>query len=268
MQEALRSRLRRAMICGLSESSRIAGAYKRALSQSGLEILLFHHTPPSAVRKLESFVTSHLEQQVGYAKAVRDLEFGHVPANLAITISFDDGFKSNLQAARLLSSLGISACFFISTGVIGASQAEVDRFFGWRQPEGVMNWDDVVQLIDLGHVVGSHSHFHTALSTMSRTEWHDQLGYSFELLSSRVGRIEHFAWPFGSLQSAPVKEVVQFCGEQGIIVASGVRGRNRPYRLASEGFLRRESIDPRWLTDEVRAFLSLSAALPFRRSRV
>lgn len=254
----LREGSRRLAISLGSKAYCAAGSYRRALEIGGIHIVLLHNTPPPALSRLEAFLVSNHQRLVGYDQAVKLLKSGNEPDRLAIAFSFDDGFSSNLDAARLLRAWDVSACFFVSTGVVGTGQQKVDQFFGSKQEEGVMGWGELSELAELGHAVGSHSHQHRRLSDLSQTQWEDQLALSFEILTQRFGAVNHFAWPFGSLSSAPAKDVVRFCEKRGINVASGVRGRNVGLRFAEEGYLRRDAIRPHNMPEETRFFFSRS----------
>jgi peptidoglycan/xylan/chitin deacetylase (PgdA/CDA1 family) len=180
-----------------------------------------------------------------YAKFVSFAEFNPTQnsrSDLALALTFDDGFKSNINIGRALADLGLSACFYVPTDVIGLSKCESDAFFGRPQAEGVMSWHDLEELTDMGHVVGSHCRQHIALKSLGREEAEDQVKGSLEVLKSRLGRADHFAWPFGSLNHVRVDEVISWCAQVGATPASGVRGANNPSRFTSEGYLRRDAI--------------------------
>lgn len=173
-----------------------------------------------------------------------------------ISLTFDDGFSSNLDAAEALARRGLSACFYVPTGVVGLeSQDEVDSFFGRRQAEGVMTWADLEHLVELGHVVGSHCvHHRPMVDAASNAEAADEIAESVATLRARLGACEHFAWPFGGLRHAPVADVVRWSREIGVIPASGVRGRNTDTSFSRSGYLLRDAVDLRWIGTDFEVF--------------
>jgi len=64
-----------------------------------------------------------------------------------IMITFDDGFKSNFSVAKeLLEKNGFRGIFFVSADLVGLP--------------GYMNWEDLKNLEENGHVIGSHTSTH------------------------------------------------------------------------------------------------------------
>jgi peptidoglycan/xylan/chitin deacetylase (PgdA/CDA1 family) len=236
----------------------VGGRHRRSLREPGAMVVLVHDTPPRSLASLERFVVRQRERIVDYAVAVNAANGSGSAGAGSIALSFDDGFLSNRGAAEMLASHGVSAAFFVPTGVIGAAPDEVDRFYRRPQREGVMGWADLDRLVELGHVVGSHSREHRPLAQMSLAEAEAQVCESVELLRRRLGRADHFAWPYGSLASAPVDQIVRWCGALGVTPASGVRGRNVAERFAREGYLRRDPVDPLHLARDLRVFMSRS----------
>ncbi len=171
-----------------------------------------------------------------------------------LALSFDDGFRSNLGAAEMLSERDLPGVFYVPTDVIGLDEGAADDFFGRAQTEGVMSWADLETIRTAGHEVGSHCKRHVPMSGLSKAQAEDQLKGSVELLRSRLGSTRHFAWPFGGLQHAPVGDVTMWAEQIGVIAASGVRGRNTPDRLHSSRFLRRDAVDLTWLATDLAVF--------------
>lgn len=253
----LRATARRAAVLGLRGRYRITGATSQSLRQPGVTVLLLHYTPEHLLTRLLRFIDRHRDQVVGFQHAMGLLKQDEIDRPL-FALTFDDGFKSNLAAARALADRRIGACFYVPTDVVGASQAEVDRFFRRPQPEGVMSWEDVEWLAASGHEVGSHCRQHIALSGLSLAAAENQVKGSVEVLRARLGAAHHFAWPFGSLTHAPVADVVRWCREVDVLAASGVRGRNTPDLMARRGYLSRDAVDLRWLRTDLEVFVARS----------
>jgi len=255
----LRATARRGALMGLRGRYRLTGVTTRALRQPGVTVLLLHYTPPDQLARLMGFVDEQREHLVGFREAMDLLERCEVDRPL-VTLTFDDGFRSNLAAARALSERGLDACFYVPTDVVGASQDETDRFFRRPQPEGVMTWTEVEGLVEAGHEVGSHCRQHVPLSGLSPAAAEDQVKGSVEVLRDRLGTARHFAWPFGGLQHAPVEDVIRWCAEAEVLPASGVRGRNTPTLMSRRGYLSRDAVDLTWVRTDFEVFVSRSFA--------
>lgn len=259
LRPSLRAAARRAALVSLRVGYRAAGLTRQAMAQPGVTVLLLHYTPAPLLTRLLRFVDGHRDQVVGFQEGMDLLSAGAVDRPL-LALTFDDGFRSNLDAARALTDRGIKACFYVPTGIVGAAQDEVDRFFRRPQPEGVMTWEDLEELRRDGHVVGSHCRQHVPLSQLPLSEAEDQVKGSVEELRGRLGMADHFAWPFGSLADAPVDRVVRWCAEMDVLAASGIRGRNTPELMDRRGYLSRDAVDLRWLATDLDVFTARSFA--------
>jgi peptidoglycan/xylan/chitin deacetylase (PgdA/CDA1 family) len=121
----------------------------------------------------------HLEQiaAVPFAPVrVTSLDLDSPGRHLLLT--FDDGGKSALYAADLLSRRGWAGHFFIVTGRIG------DRSF--------LSAADIRYLHSCGHIVGSHSHTHPNIFRElspgeMAMEWRTSSGLLSDLLGVRCG---------------------------------------------------------------------------------
>jgi peptidoglycan/xylan/chitin deacetylase (PgdA/CDA1 family) len=104
---------------------------------------------------------------------------------MRVALTFDDGYRSDLECAHVLRSLGYDALFFIATGCLGA--------------ESYLDRDGVVELQRLGMTIGSHSHNHVQLTSLDDAQAADDLRRSREVLEDIVQRpIEYFSFPGGA----------------------------------------------------------------------
>jgi len=120
--------------------------------------------------------------------------------NRYVLFTFDDGYKDNLQAAKVLKKYGYSGLFFISTAYLGGKLKGVE----------MLTHKDLLELRELGMFVGSHSHEHIKLSELSDLEIKAQIEKSIQVLS-KYQKIEDFAYPFGDY-SEDVIEVLKSAG--------------------------------------------------------
>lgn len=251
---AVRKTSRRGALLGLQAAFAASGAFRRADSRPGATLLLIHNTPKGELGRLLRFVDRRRADVVDFGTAISDVAAG--ASRPMISLTFDDGFISNLDAGRELAARGISACFYVPTGVIGLSRGEVNAFFRRPQQEGVMTWDDIEELKSLGHVIGSHCRQHLPLSEMPIAEAEDQIKQSVTTLRDRLGECRDFAWPFGGLRHAPIEQVVKWCSEVDVCPASGVRGRNTRTTLSRLHYLHRDPVELRWIATDYAAFVT------------
>lgn len=92
-----------------------------------------------------------------------------------VTFTFDDGGVSFItKAAPILEKYGRKGVFFISTKFIGT-------------PE-FLTLEQVKELADRGHIIGSHSHTHPEIFTqLKKDEIRDEWKKSFDILSGILG---------------------------------------------------------------------------------
>jgi len=118
------------------------------------------------------------------------------PPPRTVAITFDDCYRDNLDAARILAEHRLPATFFVPTAYVGT-----DHAFPWDShlpslPN--LTWDDVREMADLGFEIGSHTVSHPDMGRVSRAEARRELVESRETLQKQLGRpVRWFAYPFG-----------------------------------------------------------------------
>jgi len=126
------------------------------------------------------------------------LAHGDAAHHPTLVITFDDGYADNAEvAAPILDALGLSATFFVTTGVMGSEH----RFF-WDQALAatppLMNWNQVRELHAAGFGIGSHTVSHARLSVTRGAALEHELQASRSRLESELGApVLDFAYPFG-----------------------------------------------------------------------
>ena len=113
-------------------------------------------------------------------------------SDVNIGITFDDGYRSDLENARVLSANGYDALFFVATEYIG-------------QPN-YMNRKEIKELRQMGMGIGSHSHHHTLLAPMSAQQIRQELSQSKQILEELLQEpVLDFSFPGGSYDQRVVK---------------------------------------------------------------
>ena len=143
----------------------------------------------------EHFRIVPLSEQVAGCRAAKDM-------GGTLSITFDDGYRDNFEiAVPILSRLGLSATFFLTTAYIGSSvTAPWDRALT-RAP-GWMTWDQIRSLKARGFDVGAHTDTHIDLGTAEPATIRAELRTCREKLEREVGGdISLFAYPFGGVKN-------------------------------------------------------------------
>jgi peptidoglycan/xylan/chitin deacetylase (PgdA/CDA1 family) len=133
---------------------------------------------------------------VPLAELYRQLQAGETPAMRTIAITFDDSYRDNLFAARVLTEHGLPATFFIPTKYIGT-----DHVFDWDiglTKMANLSWAEVLEMQQLGHEIGSHTVSHPDMGRIGPAEAKFELSDSKKMLEDQLQRpVRFFAYPFG-----------------------------------------------------------------------
>lgn len=227
----------------LAQPLRCLNRAARLLSgdEAGLRILLLHDTPATALEALDR-LAGWLKAQgrlVGPEQAERWLagDRAGLPADPCL-ISFDDGFVSNLAAARVLERHGARGLFFVCPALMELPLAEqrgaiaANIFDGSRaEPDlpatmRLMDWQEVASLAQAGHAIGNHTLRHRRLSLLSEAELEDEIGGAAALLARHCpGQVRWFAFPFGDIDSVTAA-ALRAAHRHHPFCRSGVRGAN------------------------------------------
>jgi peptidoglycan/xylan/chitin deacetylase (PgdA/CDA1 family) len=146
---------------------------------------------------------------------------GPIPRR-TVAITFDDCYRDNLAAARVLAEHGLPACFFIPTSFVGT-----DAVFPWdrdlpRMPN--LSWDEIREMASLGHEIGSHTVTHPDMAQVPEDQARRELAESKETLEREIGRpVRWFAYPFGGPEHirADRLHLVTEAGYEGCVSAYG-----------------------------------------------
>ena len=200
---------------------------------------------------------------IGYSEAMRRVREGDIDRPY-LSFSFDDGFASNLRAARILEEFGATGMFFVPTGFVGTKTvAEARAYYGFSYgcDEPAMTWDDLEELKASGHEIGNHTHGHRILSSLGAQEQHDEIGMAAEILTRRLGASDHFAWPYGRFVDF-TPEAARAVFETGhTTCASAVRGAHLagpPVDDATQLCVRRDHLMTQWPLRQMRYFVGRS----------
>lgn len=242
------ARTRRSQTRAALEVKRVQNLYLHFLPESDLDAFL---TFIRLLRKDHVFIS--------YSEAVDKAAKGDVDRPY-LSVSFDDGFESNLRAAEELAHEGLSACFFIAPNLVGLNRQQLlPTFPDALGSEGrTLNWGEVERIVGLGHEVGSHTLDHKVLSEIPFDEAARQIRGSKEILESRIGPIKHFAWPRGQFHHFGPELAREVYSAGYSSCASAVRGAHISAVPREELCLRREHWVASWPTEHMRYLMGHS----------
>lgn len=260
-------RLARSMaVGGLSRMHGVRGLTDEALARPMIHFPYLHAVPQAEysdfVSLLECITRTHT--LISYTEAVNRVLHGPIDKPYA-AISFDDGFKSNLSAARALEEFGTTGMFFVPTNAVGIPTVTQARSFfkfvdGCDEP--IMDWSDLEHLRSRGHEVGNHTVSHSTLSKISLNEATEEIGIAASVLRERLGVCDHFAWPNGRFIhfKGDLIEAVFNTGHKSC--ASAERGAHSAVHqgTASSLCLRRDHVMTSWSLEHNRYFIGRAAA--------
>lgn len=130
-------------------------------------------------------------------ETMRILAAGETPRRRTVTITFDDSYADNFEAARVLHEHGLPATFFIPTQYV-----ETTLRYPWDAhlpPLPNLTWAEIRQMVQWGHDIGSHSVSHPNFRELGDAAALKELIDSRAVLQERLDRpIDWFAFPFGA----------------------------------------------------------------------
>ncbi|ADN49868.1 polysaccharide deacetylase family protein [Vulcanisaeta distributa] len=143
-----------------------------------------------------------------------------------ISINFDDGYLIHYEYAKTLYRMDIPATFFIITGL--------NEYMGKKLI--ITRTELIKELIDMGHEVGSHTHTHRDLTTVSPSELREEFARSIETLMKVLRNGDGFgiAYPYGSFNENIANEASRYF-IYGRVMGRFNRWNERPMRYAVGG---------------------------------
>ncbi len=197
----LRGGVREMVLDGLAMKNELSN-YEKWYLKPRIQFLFIHHIFEDEEKNFDLVLKELTEHHtfISHSEAVERLLTGKVDKPY-ISWSSDDGFKNNLVAARILNKYGAKAIFYINPETIGVKDVNKAGEFCLKKldmpPVEFLNWDEVQELLNQGHEIGSHTMAHDNITKMTLNEVEDDLSRSKEILSKRCGPVGHFAYPYG-----------------------------------------------------------------------
>lgn len=158
---------------------------KKLINNNSIRIINYHRTPREEIntfkKQIEFFKQNY--ENIDFKKFELFKKDELVLSKPGIIITFDDGLKNNYEnALTILEENGFTGYFFVSVGLLNN--------------EGYMNYDEVIDLVNRGHVVGCHTYTH---HRMNKNDSLDLLQY--EIVQSKEdlqkilnNKVDIFCW--------------------------------------------------------------------------
>ncbi|HEY4955109.1 MAG TPA: polysaccharide deacetylase family protein [Gemmatimonadaceae bacterium] len=127
----------------------------------------------------------------------------------AVALTFDDGFANFAEtASKVLADSGLTATVFVVTDCVGGTNSWEFRSGASVPLLPLMDWHQLSCLHELGFTIGAHTRTHANLSQLDSAELKSEISGSAERVASELGLYpEGFAYPFGKISPAAVREV-------------------------------------------------------------
>ena len=106
------------------------------------------------------------------------------PARTVVVLTFDDGLARQARAAELLRKHGLTATFYVSSGLLG-------------EP-GRLTWRQVDELARAGHEIGGHTLSHARLDQLPPKEQRREICADRRALTARGHDARTLAYPHGA----------------------------------------------------------------------
>src|SRR5699024_7559612 len=178
--------------------------------KAGVHIINAHYlNPHSDEDKGESFIMQ-LEHIKKYGQLIRIEEATELVTQRKkvrqplVAFSFDDGFLDCYTViAPILESFNTNAAFFINPNLIECEKSYYDEFSkrATVNNKKIMNWKQVKELKQRGHIIGAHTMDHVNLGqVLSLDELEYQLGTCKKVIEDKIeNNCNMFAFPYGNM---------------------------------------------------------------------
>ncbi|WP_277679717.1 polysaccharide deacetylase family protein [Gracilibacillus dipsosauri] len=233
----------------------------------GIHLLNSHYVSPklpssndsTVFRNFLNILTSKC-QLIDFQEATRRILHNEIPLNgTYVALSFDDGFKECYSTiAPILDEYGCKAAFFINANYV-SSNANYQNDFNQRVntfSKLPMNWDEISDLHERGHIIGGHTLDHLDLGVLNDSQLHLQLSQNKKILEERLRySCDYFAWPYGRFENFGLRALgVASTYYKYIFSATNYR----QYFSINGRVLNRRHIEPFWPKSHIHYFLSFT----------
>jgi peptidoglycan/xylan/chitin deacetylase (PgdA/CDA1 family) len=113
-----------------------------------------------------------------------------------VSLRFDDGWKSQLNAYELLKKYNLTGSIYIISGFMGK--------------EGYMSWADVEKVSEIMEI-GGHTVNHADLKNLRTSQdYENEIGNDFRTLTEKGFKVKTFVYPYGNYNNIAVRVVKKY----------------------------------------------------------
>lgn len=243
----------------------IFGFIKRP--KPGIHIINAHYVTPNETEENDSKIFENFlkiitknASLITLQEATKLILENEIPTNeVLIALTFDDGFEEcHSVIAPLLEQYGARGAFFINANYI-ESNVDYQKEFNERirvYTKSPMSWNQVIDLHQRGHLIGSHNLDHTNMAELDSIKLDFQLKKNKEILESKLNyKCDYFAWTYGQLQHFPQKSLMNTLKYHKYIF-SGTNYKH--YFSMDRKVINRRHLEPFWSKNHINYFLSVN----------
>ena len=232
-------------------------------------VLMYHH-----ILSKDSFIASSIdnfEKQMKFisqnyktltSKEFEEYKKGKLPAKKSVMITFDDGWRDNLEYAYpILKKFNLKATLFAITGWIDEASKkeypfierkhnEAKKIVKERANEVVLNWSQLENMQDVFDI-HSHTHFHRD-DYFGKISLEEELILSKERLKQKLNiNSNHLCWPRGIYSQEDINLAKKIGYE---VLYTTKRGINKADNYLDE--IKRISVkkDDKWVKKQIFIF--------------
>lgn len=201
----------------------------------GPRILIYHQVGSSLGRQMEVTTRSfefQLEWLLGNGSVVSLSEAidrrAEPDAHRLYTLTFDDGYRDVYEnALPLLRDAAVPFTIYVTTQPVESGRPTTPG--GQADP---LTWSQLAEMADLGATIGSHTHTHPDLRSLTESQIEAEVETSDRLIRERLGiESRHFCYPYG-FWSAPADRVLREHYESATLGGGPpVVGNTDPFRI-------------------------------------
>jgi peptidoglycan/xylan/chitin deacetylase (PgdA/CDA1 family) len=124
---------------------------------------------------------------------------------MVVSLTFDDGYSDQLEAADIMDEHGVKGTFYVPSGLIGKQDG------AGEQAPAHMTSAQLVSLQDRGHEVGGHTVTHADLTQLDADEARRQICDDRVALTDLGLRVTSFAYPYAAVNEQ-AEQIAEECG--------------------------------------------------------
>ncbi|OAB77339.1 hypothetical protein ULVI_12615 [Cochleicola gelatinilyticus] len=234
--------------------------------EPGVHIINSHYVTPNLVghddyQIFENFL-KHLDASctlISLEEATQMI-VDKIPAKKTsyVAFTFDDGFEECYHViAPLLEKYNTTGAFFINANFVESDDVYRTAFndrirIDTKTP---MNWSQIKELHERGHVIGSHTMDHYNLADLNEEELHFQIQENKSILEKKLEySCDYFAWTYGKLIHFP-QHALDIAQKFHPYIFSGTNYKK--YFSYGTSVINRRHLEPYWPKNHLNYFLSI-----------